>query len=104
MATKSTTVRTNTKAKTAGLDARISNRLHVLVKRAADIQGTTLTDFVVHALEAAATETIEHSNQVLLAVQDQEAFARALISPQNRTLRLSELSPKQTNCSYLEAG
>ena len=81
MATKSPTVRTNPKAKTARLDARISNRLHVLVKRAAEIQGTTMTDFVVHALEAAATETIEHSNQVLLAVQDQEAFARALISP-----------------------
>ncbi|HEY7803589.1 MAG TPA: DUF1778 domain-containing protein [Orrella sp.] len=104
MATKSTTVRTNTKAKTAGLDARISNRLQVLVKRAAEIQGTTMTDFVVHALEAAATETIEHSNQVLLAVQDQEAFARALIPPKNRTLRLSVLSPKQTNCSYLEVG
>jgi len=81
MATKSPTVRTTPKAKTARLDARISNRPHVLVKRAAEIRGTTMTDLVVHALEAAATETIEHSNQVLLAVQDQEAFARALISP-----------------------
>lgn len=81
MVAKSTSPRTKLKAKTARLDARINHRLHVLVKRAAEIQGTTITDFVAHALETAATETIEHSTQVLLALEDQEAFAKALISP-----------------------
>ena len=81
MATKSTSSRIKPKARTARLDARINHRLHVLVKRAAEIQGTTMTDFVAHALEAAATEIIEHSTQVLLTIEDQEAFAKALISP-----------------------
>ena len=69
------------KSPSARLEARISADLHAVVKRAAEIQGRTMTDFVVHALQTAAAQAIEQSDQVRLTVADQDAFARALISP-----------------------
>ena len=55
--------------------------LHLIVKRAAEIQGLTMTDFVIHALQIAASQTIERADRVRLSVLDQEAFANALIAP-----------------------
>ena len=69
------------KAQSARLEARISQDLHMSVKRAAEIQGRTMTDFVVHALQVAATRAIAQSDHVRLSVADQEAFAKALIAP-----------------------
>ena len=68
-------------AQSARLEARISHDLHVTVKRAAEIQGRTMTDFVVHALHMAASRVIAQADHVRLSVLDQEAFARALIAP-----------------------
>lgn len=67
--------------KSARLEARVSHDLHLVVKRAAEIQGRTITDFVVHALQAAASQAIEQADHVRMTVADQEAFARALIDP-----------------------
>ncbi len=68
-------------ASTARLEARISTDLHALLKRAAQIQGRTLTDFVVGAVQEAAQKAIEQAEIVRLTVADQEAFAKALITP-----------------------
>ena len=72
---------TSTRSQSARLEARISPDLHAVVKRAAEIQGRSVTDFVIHALQSAASHAIEQADQVRLAVADQEAFANALISP-----------------------
>ena len=72
---------TSNTPQSARLEARISPDLHAVVKRAAEIQGRTMTDFVIHALQSAASQAIEQADQVRLAVADQEAFANALISP-----------------------
>jgi uncharacterized protein (DUF1778 family) len=69
------------KPTSARLEARMSHDLHLTVKRAAEIQGRTVTDFVVHALQLAATQAIEQADQVRLSLADQEAFANALIAP-----------------------
>lgn len=69
------------KTQSARLEARISQDLHLSVKRAAEIQGRTMTDFVVHALQMAATSAIAQSEHVRLSVLDQDAFANALIAP-----------------------
>lgn len=39
---------------TARLEARITPEVHALLKRAAELQGRTLTDFVVSAAQEAA--------------------------------------------------
>ena len=66
---------------TARLEARISTELHALLKRAAELQGRTMTDFVVSAVQDAAQQAIERAEVVRLSLADQECFAQALLSP-----------------------
>lgn len=67
---------------TARLEARISADLHSMLKRAAELQGRTMTDFVVTAVQAAAQQAIEQAEVIRLSRADQECFAQALLSPQ----------------------
>lgn len=66
---------------TARLEARISTDLHSLLKRAAEIQGRTMTDFVVSAVQEAAYRAIEEAEVIRLSLADQRRFAEALLSP-----------------------
>jgi len=66
---------------TARLEARISTDLHSMLKRAAELQGRTMTDFVVAAVQDAAQQAIEMAAIVRLSLSDQESFAQALLSP-----------------------
>lgn len=66
---------------TARLEARISPDLHALLKRAAELQGRTMTDFVIAAVQDAAQKAIEQAEIVRLSLADQECFAQALLSP-----------------------
>ena len=68
-------------APTARLEARISTELHAMLKRAAEIQGRSLTDFVVSAVQEAAQRAIEQGEVVRLSLADSERFAQALLSP-----------------------
>ncbi len=52
-----------------------------MLKRAAEIEGRTLTDFVVAAASKAARQTIEETDLIKLSVEDQQRFAEALINP-----------------------
>ncbi|MGL3711087.1 DUF1778 domain-containing protein [Leptospirillum ferriphilum] len=66
---------------TARLEARISPDLHAMLKRVAELQGRTMTDFVVAAIQEAAQRALEQSEVVRLSLADQECFAHALMSP-----------------------
>lgn len=66
---------------TARLEARISTGLHTMLKRAAEIQGRTMTDFVVSAVQDAAQRAIEQAEVIRLTLADQECFAQALLAP-----------------------
>lgn len=66
---------------TARLEARISIDLHSLLKRAAELQGCTMTDFVAAAVQDAAQRAIEQAEVIRLSLADQECFAQALLSP-----------------------
>ena len=68
-------------AATARLEARISTDLHAMFKRAAELQGRTMTDFVVAAVYDAAQRAIEQADVVRLSLADQQCFAQALQSP-----------------------
>lgn len=71
----------STAVPTARLEARISTDLHSMLKRAAEIQGRTMTDFVVSAVQEAAQQAISQSEVIRLSLADQECFAQALLSP-----------------------
>lgn len=68
-------------ATTSRLEARLPADVHALLKRAAEIEGRTLTDFVVAAASAAARRTIEAADVIKLSTEDQQRFADALINP-----------------------
>ena len=66
---------------TARLEARISPDLHKMLKRAAELQGSTLTQFVVAAVQKAAVQAIEEAEVIRLSLADQSCFADALGNP-----------------------
>lgn len=70
---------------TVRLETRISTDLHAMLKRAADIQGRTVTDFVVTAVQQAAHQAIEQSEVIRLTMADQVSFANALLAPPKPT-------------------
>ena len=63
------------------LEARITRNVHAQIKRAAEIQGRTVTDFVVYAALEAATKAIEENSVIQLSLEGQLAFAEALLNP-----------------------
>ena len=66
---------------TARLEARIPLDLHALLRRAAELEGRTITDFVIQAVQQAAHATVERSTILRLSLADQEAFANAILDP-----------------------
>jgi len=68
-------------APTPRLEARISTELNAILKRAAEIQGRSLTDFVVSAVREAAQRAIEQGEVVRMSLADSERCAQALQSP-----------------------
>ena len=72
-------------ATTARLEARLPADIHALLKRAAEIEGRTLTDFVVTAAREAACRTIEETDIIRLSVEDQRQIAEAILNPPEPT-------------------
>jgi uncharacterized protein (DUF1778 family) len=79
----------STNVSTARLEARISKELHATLKRAAELQNRTMTDFVISAIQEAARSAIEQAESLRLSLSDQERFAQALLSPPKATPALT---------------
>lgn len=71
----------NVRLNTARIEARIAPDALAVVKRAAEIQGRSVSDFVVAAAQEAANRTIEETQIVRLSLEDQRAFAEAILNP-----------------------
>ncbi|WP_299407659.1 DUF1778 domain-containing protein [Acaryochloris sp. IP29b_bin.148] len=65
----------------ARLEARISPETKALLQKAADLEGRTLTDFVVASVQREAYKVIEQHQRLKLSIEDSEAFAEALLNP-----------------------
>ncbi len=65
----------------ARLEARLAPEVHEILKRAAEIEGRSLTDFVVAAASAAARQTIAQSEVLQLSRESTQAFASLLVNP-----------------------
>jgi uncharacterized protein (DUF1778 family) len=70
---------------TARLEARLPNEVLARLKRAAELQGRSLTDFVVAAADEAACRTIEQTEVIHLSVEDQRQIVEALLNPPEPT-------------------
>ena len=73
---------------TARLEARLPPEVMARLKRAAEIQGRTLTDFVVAAADEAACRTIEQAEIIRLSIEDQRRIAKAILNPPAPTAAL----------------
>ncbi len=62
-------------------DARLNESQKLLIQRAADLEGRTLTDFVLRSAESAAERTIQERTTLVLSVKDTAAFVQALLAP-----------------------
>ena len=67
--------------RTARIEARIAPDTLAIVKRAAEIQGRSVSDFVIAAAREAAEQTIEKTEIIRLSVEGQRAFAEAILNP-----------------------
>ena len=63
------------------LETRISPLGLEKVKRAAEIQGRSVSDFVVAAAQEAAEKTIKDTHIIELSLEGQRAFAEAILNP-----------------------
>ncbi len=79
------------------LEARITRDQKSLFQHAADLQGRTLTDFVVSSVHEAAVRAIEEMRVIRLNAEDSRIFAEALINPREPEQRLREAARR-----YLE--
>lgn len=67
--------------RTARIEARITPAALAVVRRAAEIQGRSVSDFVIAAAQEAASRTIEETEIIRLSVEDQRLIAEAILNP-----------------------
>jgi uncharacterized protein (DUF1778 family) len=63
------------------LEARVTSAQKRLIERAAQLRGTSVTDFVVTNLQAAAAATIRDFETLCLRDEERELFVHALLNP-----------------------
>jgi uncharacterized protein (DUF1778 family) len=80
----------STRQKAERLEARISPDTKALFQRAAQAQGRSLSDFVVHSAMEAAQRTLREKEQIELSRRDRIAFVNALLNPPPPNARLKQ--------------
>ncbi len=78
-------VHTETPTRAARIEARIAPESLAAVKRAAEIQGRSVSDFVVVAALDAAQRTIKEAQIIQFSLADQERIADILVQPPVRS-------------------
>ena len=63
------------------LEARVTVAQKRLIERAAALQGTTVTDFVVVSAQQAAAKTIRELESLTLGEEAREFFVNAILNP-----------------------
>jgi uncharacterized protein (DUF1778 family) len=62
-------------------DARLNRDQRVLIQRAAELEGRTMTDFVLHSAQLAAERTIQERGVLILSARETKAFVDAILRP-----------------------
>jgi uncharacterized protein (DUF1778 family) len=76
-------------AKTARLEARLTDEQKALFQHAADLIGRSLTEFVVSSAQEVAARTVREHAVLTLSGHDRQIFVEALLkpTPPNKRLR-----------------
>ncbi len=68
-------------ANRARIELRVSSEVKELVQRAAALEGTTTSHFLVEAVKQAAEFAIREHEVIRLSLEDSRVFAEALFNP-----------------------
>ena len=82
------------RAKVARLEARITVEQKQILERAADLQGRSLTEFVVNSAHEAAQAAIREHELMSLTARDTKAFVNALLKPPSPGKRLQRAAAR----------
>ena len=82
---------------TARLEARLPRDVMARLRRAAEIRGRTLTDFVVAAADEAACRAIEETEIIRLSVEAQRQIAAAILNPPEPAAALRRAARRYRN-------
>ena len=74
--------------RSARIEARIAPDALAVVRRAAELQGRSVSDFMVAAAQEAAYRTIEEAQIIRVSVEDQRTIADAILNPPQPTAAL----------------
>jgi len=88
MAGESVAAKRRVATRSERLEARVSCDQKALFQRAADLQGRTLTDFIIASVHEAAVRALDELQTVKLAAAESRAFAEALLNPREPSCRL----------------
>ena len=78
---RSGTKRSKGSRKQQRLEARVTPDQKRLIERAAELRGTSVTDFLIFSAQRAATETIRDFEILSLRDQAREVFVSAILNP-----------------------
>ena len=67
--------------RTARIEARIAPSALRIVKRAAELQGRSVSDFVVAAAQEVAQQTIEAAQIIRLSAEETQKFVELFLNP-----------------------
>jgi uncharacterized protein (DUF1778 family) len=74
--------------RTARLEARITDAQKEQFQRAAELQGRSLSDFVVASIQEAATRVIQEHETIRLTQRDRTTFVAAILEDRAPSKRL----------------
>jgi uncharacterized protein (DUF1778 family) len=78
------------------LEARVSGATKALFQKAAEIQGRSLTDFVVNSALEVATRTVQENEFMHLTQRDRAAFVETLLNAPAPNARLQKAAQRHT--------
>ena len=79
---------------TARLEARVDSELKERWQQAADLEGRTLTDFIISSMQESADRVIERYQRMELSQKDSLMFVETIMNPPEPNAKLIEARKK----------
>jgi uncharacterized protein (DUF1778 family) len=77
-------------ASTTRIEAKVTPETKALIQQAADIESSTLADFLSKSAQTAAQKTIADHNILRLSAEGSRAFAEAILNPKEPNQKLKD--------------
>jgi uncharacterized protein (DUF1778 family) len=75
---------------TTRIEARVTPQTKALIQQAADIESSTLADFLSKSAQTAAQAVISNHNVLKLSAEGSRAFAEAILNPKEPNQKLKD--------------